>query len=225
MQVILEDIISSFEPYKNAKVAEGMKAYMRDKFAYLGIKSPIRKEISKPIVNEISKEPKSIVYPIIKALWEKPEREFHYLALDIYYRVAKKMMDETDIEMLEWMILQNSWWDTIDFISPKLVRLYFERYPEKRNEIVDKWIASNNIWLQRSTLLFHLKQKDEVDFYYMIETIERLTGSKEFFINKAIGWLLREHSKRLPEEIRDYILSNQDKLAPLSVREGLKYCG
>lgn len=224
MDALFSEIYATFKREENKEVAKGMKAYMRGQFDYLGLSSPIRKTLSKPIVTELSKEPRTIVYALIKTLWNHPEREFHYLALDLYLKVAKKMMEEEDIVLLEWMICQHSWWDTIDFIAPKLVRLYFDKFPNKRDEIIDRWIKSENIWLQRSSLLFQLKQKDEVDYAFMISTIERLTGTKEFFINKAIGWLLREHSKRIPEEIKAYIVSHQDQLSPLSVREGLKYC-
>jgi 3-methyladenine DNA glycosylase AlkD len=224
MDALFTEIYATFKREENEEVAKGMKAYMRGQFDYLGLSSPIRKALSKPIVAELSKEQKTIVYPLIKTLWNRPEREFHYLALDLYLKVAKKMMEEEDRVLLEWMICQHSWWDTIDFIAPKLVRIYFDKFPKKRDEIVDKWIKSGNVWLQRSSLLFQLKQKDEVDYPFMISTIERLTGSKEFFINKAIGWLLREHSKRIPLEIKAYIDSNQNQLSTLSVREGLKYC-
>jgi len=221
---LLDEIITIFKAQEDPLIASGMKAYMRNQFEYLGLTSPVRKSLSKPIVRELSKEPKTSVYSLIKTLWEQPEREFHYLALDLYFNVAKKMMDEKDIDLLEWMICQHSWWDTIDFIAPKLVRIYFDKFPTKRDEIIDRWIKTGNIWLQRSSLLFQLKQKDEVDYPFMIATIKRLSGTKEFFINKAIGWLLREHSKRIPLEIKAYILTHQNQLSPLSVREGLKYC-
>lgn len=224
MDALFTEIYATFKREENEEVAKGMKTYMRGQFDYLGLKSPIRKALSKPIVAELAKEPKTIVYPLIKNLWNRPEREFHYLALDLYFKVAKKMMEEEDHVLLEWMICQHSWWDTIDFIAPKLVRIYFDKFPHQRNKIVDNWIKSENVWLQRSSLLFQLKQKDEVDYPFMISTIERLTGSKEFFINKAIGWLLREHSKRIPLEIKAYIDSHQNQLSTLSVREGLKYC-
>lgn len=222
MDALFSEIYATFKREENEAVAKGMKAYMRGQFDYLGLSSPIRKTLSKPIVTELSKEPRTIVYALIKNLWNRPEREFHYLALDLYLKVAKKMMEEEDGVLLEWMICQHSWWDTIDFIAPKLVRLYFDKFPNKRDEIIDRWIKSENIWLQRSSLLFQLKQKDEVDYAFMISTIERLTGSNEFFINKAIGWLLREHCKRIPEEIKAFIVSHQEQLSPLSVREGLK---
>lgn len=224
MNSLLDHIINDFKSNQNPLVADGMKAYMRDQFDYLGITSPIRKALSKPIVNEVAKETKSVVYPLIRALWERPEREFHYLALDIYQNVAKKMMDEADIELLENLICNHSWWDTIDFISPKLVRMYFDKFPGSRNDVVDGWVESGNVWLQRSALLFQLKQKDEVDLPYMFRIILRLSGGKEFFINKAIGWLLREHSKRIPKEIRFFIEEHENQLSGLSRREGLKYC-
>ncbi len=64
-------------------------------------------------------------------------------------------------------------------------------YPEQRKKYVEKWIASSNIWLHRSILIFQLKHKDNVDIQLLSYGINSLLGSKEFFFNKAIGWSLR----------------------------------
>ena len=223
MKVVLDQILHEFQTNGDADISKGMKDYMRGQFDYYGIKSPLRREISRPFIKEVSKESKENVYELIEMLWKQPQRECHYLALDIYYKVAKKMVEKKDMPFLEWMIQTNSWWDTIDGIAPKIFRTYFDKFPEERDKKVAEWIASDNIWLQRSALLFQLKQKDEVDLNFMFKTIKKLTGSNEFFINKAIGWLLREHSKRIPREIEEFIEQNKGELSNLSIREGTKY--
>jgi 3-methyladenine DNA glycosylase AlkD len=223
MKAVLDQILEVYQTNGDAEISRGMKDYMRGQFDYFGIKSPLRREISKPFIKEVSKESKENVYALIEMLWKQPQRECHYIALDLFYKVAKKMLEKKDMPFLEWMIQTNSWWDTIDGIAPKIFKIYFDKFPEERDKKVDVWIASDNIWLQRSALLFQLKQKDEVDLNFMFKTIKRLTGTNEFFINKAIGWLLREHSKKIPGEIEEFIEENKEVLSNLSIREGIKY--
>jgi 3-methyladenine DNA glycosylase AlkD len=118
------------------------------------------------------------------------------------------------------MILQKSWWDTVDFIAVNLVGAYFKVFPHKRNVITQKWMASNNIWLQRSCLLFQLKYKELLDTEFLANTISSLLGSQEFFINKAIGWVLREYSKTNQEWVIHFV--SNTPLNSLSEREALR---
>jgi 3-methyladenine DNA glycosylase AlkD len=77
------------------------------------------------------------------------------------------------------------------------------------------------MWLRRSSIIFQLHLKKDTDTMLLAEAIEKNLGSKEFFINKAIGWALREYSKTDPEWVRAFISSHE--LAPLSVKEASKY--
>lgn len=81
------------------------------------------------------------------------------------------------------MVINKSWWDTIDFIAPKLIGEYFKVYPKQRDKYVRKWIASENIWLQRSSILFQLNYKDNFDTEFLTLVINSLPGSKDFFIH------------------------------------------
>ena len=82
-------------------------------------------------------------------------------------------------------------------------------------------MSSGNIWLQRTCLLFQLSYRSETDVDLLVKLIGELNGSKEFFINKAIGWILREYSKTDAEFVINYVDSID--LAPLSRREALKW--
>ena len=117
--------------------------------------------------------------------------------------------------------MNDSWWDTIDFISTKLVAQYFISFPEKRDEVIDRWISSGNLWLRRSAILFQLKYKDRMDIHFLVGIIERLIPSQEFFINKAIGWVLREYAKTNPGWVQSYVETTP--LSNLSKREALKH--
>ncbi|MCB9224482.1 MAG: DNA alkylation repair protein [Crocinitomicaceae bacterium] len=219
-----DKIISTYTKLGNPELAVGMKAYMRDQFDFFGVKSPDRKEINKVFFKEVKLLSRDEVFELTKKLWERPEREMHYLGQELMDKVGKKVItNKADIKFLEYLILNNSWWDTVDFVAPRLMKTYFEKFPEERNKKVDEWIASDNIWLKRSALLIHLKMANKVDLPYMFETILRLNGTKEFFINKAIGWVLREHSKKHKVEIQKFIDAHGKELSNLSFKEGTKY--
>ncbi|MBD3637785.1 MAG: DNA alkylation repair protein [Crocinitomicaceae bacterium] len=219
----IQEIRTVYQQSANPEHAKSMQDYVRGKFKFFGIKAPLRREISKPFIGEVKNSTREEVFDLVKSLWNQPERELHHLGQEILFRAKKHLDEKEDIEFLQWMVLNNSWWDTVDYIAPKLMKEYFEKFPEMRNKKVDEWVASDNIWLKRSALLIHLKQKENPDLPYLFETILRLTGSKEFFINKAIGWVLREHAKKRPEIIYNFVKKHEKSLSNLSVKEALKH--
>ena len=156
---------------------------------------------------------------LTKTLWMKPQRETQYLSQELAMKYIKKFNKE-DVVLIEFMVSHKSWWDTVDFIATKLLGEYFKMYPVQREIVIKKWLKSNNIWLQRSCLLFQLKYKEEVDTVFLSYVICSLLGSNEFFINKAIGWVLREYSKTNPGWVVDFVKTTE--LSALSKREALR---
>ncbi|MBE9467999.1 MAG: DNA alkylation repair protein, partial [Bacteroidetes bacterium] len=148
-----------------------------------------------------------------------PEREYQYFAQELLF-LNHKQLEIEDIILFEFMIKNKSWWDTIDVISTKLVGEYFKIYPCQKIKYINSWLSSNNIWLQRSCVLFQLNYKDKLDKELLCYIINSLTGSDEFFINKSIGWILRSYSRINPEWVIDFV--NKTELSKLSVREGLR---
>jgi len=152
-------------------------------------------------------------------LWHKPQRDYHYFAQELLFKYHQHF-EKKDITIFEFMAVHNSWWDTVDFIATKLMGTYFKKFPENRKIYVEKWLKSNNIWLQRSALLFQLKYKERLDTQVLAAAINSLIGSKEFFINKAIGWVLREYSRTNPQWVLDFVYNTN--LHSLSRREALR---
>ena len=156
---------------------------------------------------------------IITELWSKPQREFQYFAIDLNRKYLKKI-EFQDIELFELMITNKSWWDTVDLIATNLVGAYFKLFPEQIIPVTKKWMNSDNMWLQRTCLIFQLKYKEEIDTDLLTDYILQLKDTKEFFINKAIGWILREYTRTNPEWVIDFV--NKHELSNLSKREALK---
>jgi 3-methyladenine DNA glycosylase AlkD len=157
---------------------------------------------------------------ILRELWALPEREFQYVATSLLGRFDKQIPAEF-IETLEFLLVTKSWWDTVDTISTGVVGLHFKRFPEVREVYLTKWRRSENFWLRRTSILFQLNYKAETDFGLLCEIIRENLGSKEFFINKAIGWALRQHTRVDPAAVREFVAVTP--LHPLSAREALKW--
>lgn len=217
------EIFEIFKAHQNENLIPGMKAYMKNKFEFFGIKSPIRKEISKPILAACKTLDKKETVKLCKELFKYPQREFHYLACDILIQNTKKKLVIEDIKWIEHFIITNSWWDTVDSVAPKLAGAYFLKFPSQIKTQTQNWLNSKNIWLIRSAILFQLKYKDKTDLPFAFEIILKTSNTKEFFINKAIGWLLRENAKRVPDVIESFVNQHEQKLSTLSRREALKH--
>lgn len=219
MKAFINTLIIEFEKHINTKVASEQKAYMRNQFEYYGLKAAERREIQKPFFIKQYLPNKSELNTIVKSLWEKPQRDYQYFSQELAFKYVKHL-ELKDIKLFEYMITHKSWWDTVDFISVKLMGAYFKTFPEQKVKYVKKWLKSDNIWLQRSALLFQLKYKKDLDTELLSSTINTLLGSKEFFINKAIGWVLREYSKTNPKWVLKFV--NNTDLNTLSKREALR---
>ncbi|HEY8362578.1 MAG TPA: DNA alkylation repair protein [Tissierellaceae bacterium] len=212
------DIIQIFYNNRNEENAVPMAKYMKNQFPFLGLKKPDRTALSKGFLNEKKKD-KEIDWDFIFRCYELPEREFQYLAIDYMSKVAN-LFQPDDMKKIEKLITKKSWWDTVDAISP-IVGHIAMKYPEIKETILTKWMESDNIWLKRVSILFQLKYKDKTDTEFLKKAILKNANTNEFFINKAIGWALREYSKTNKEWVRSFIENN--KLSKLSVREGSKY--
>ncbi|MCR2043458.1 DNA alkylation repair protein [Anaerosalibacter massiliensis] len=215
----IDEIIGIFKENSNKDNIKQMEKYMKNNFQFLGIKAPQRRKISRVFLRKDNRPRYDQIEIVVKKLWELPEREYQYFACDLLEKYNKDFSREI-INLFEYMIIYKSWWDTVDIISKKLVGEYFKQFPKERDEYIKKWIKSNNIWLQRTTILFQLGYKDRTDIELLFNIIEILKDKDEFFIQKAIGWALREYSKTNPKIVKEFI--ENTKLSPLSEREGMK---
>jgi 3-methyladenine DNA glycosylase AlkD len=219
MNEYLDTLKYEFESAANPTVALQQKAYMRDQFEFYGLTAPERRRIQKPFLVQKSLPGKEELAPIIKELWQKPQREYQLFSMDLASKYVKQF-EENDIGLFEYMVTHKSWWDTVDIVANHLMGAYFKLYREEVAIYVEKWLQSNNMWLQRSALLFQLKYKQALDTEILRYCINSLSGSNEFFINKAIGWVLREYSRTNPDWV--ITLVDTTELSALSRKEALR---
>lgn len=86
-----------------------------------------------------------------------------------------------------------------------------------------EWSVSDNIWLKRVSIDFQHKYKDKTNTELLEKIIYNNLGSNEFFVNKAIGWSLRDYSKVNPEWVKGFLDKYKEQLSALSIKEASKY--
>lgn len=219
MHPFIEPVYEALKKQADPANAAAMKAYMIHHFDFFGIKTPVRDAIVKPYLKTNSLSSASELEEVIKLLWAMPERELQYFAIDVFV-THKKYWNSTSIKLIEYCIIHQSWWDTVDGICSDWLGNYFKLNPEQVILITSQWNKSNNIWLQRSSILFQKSYKKATDTILLTNYILNCKDSKEFFIRKAIGWALREYSKINPEWVIAFVTKN--KLSLLSEKEALK---
>lgn len=216
----LQVLESRFMAHADAEISLQMKKYMKDRFEFYGIKSPLRSKLYREHKKQFGLIPTDKKSKIVRCCWNAPQREWQYFAMEFLGKETKKA-DQQLIELYEFMIVNKSWWDSVDYIAVNLVGPFLQKFPERISGLTEKWMDSGNMWLQRTCILFQLKYKSNTDTELLERFIIRLMDSKEFFIRKAIGWALREYSKTNPEYVKEFVLTHQ--LSGLSHREALKW--
>ena len=214
----VEKLQEELESFHNKDQAKKMEKYMRNQFPFLGVKTPERRKAVKAAIEQTRNPDFQVIQFLVEQLWLLPEREYQNAALDLLGRV--KQFPEGAIALIEQLIVTKSWWDTVDSLAVHSSGNYFKQYPEQISSITDKWINSENMWLNRSALLFQISYKEKTDWPLLKRAILIHSESKEFFIQKAIGWALREYSKTDPSTVKNFI--EEHALAPLSKREASK---
>ena len=205
--------------HKNEEQAQKMSKYMLNKFEYIGIKTPERRKIFKNFFSEYKNEEK-IDWEFVNKCWENKYREFQYVAAD-YLKNMKDKLTIDDIPKLKQLVLEKSWWDTIDNLDMTIGALALK--DSNVNKILLEWSLDENIWLRRIAIDHQLLRKEKTNTELLEKILKNNLGQAEFFINKAIGWALRDYSKISPEWVKNFIEENKEKMAKLSIKEASKY--
>jgi len=220
MHPYLLPLLSLFEQHADPAQAAGMTKYLRDQFEHLGIKTPERRELQKKFYAKHGLPPVAELDSIVRELWALPQREYQYTAVGLIGRMAEQIPPDF-IKTIEYLIVTKSWWDTVDSLAGEIVGIHFRRFPKVREKYLARWGKSENFWLRRSCILFQLNYKEETDFPLLCDIIRENLGSEEFFINKAIGWALRQYARTDPQAVTKFVKCTA--LDPLSRREAMKH--
>ncbi|MGO4995542.1 DNA alkylation repair protein [Jeotgalibaca porci] len=213
------NLFEELKSLQDSERAVSMAAYMRNQFPFLGIAATPRKLVAKSYFR-IALQEHIIDFDFVEKCFQQQEREYQQLAVD-YLLSIQNLLTPEDLNRIKKYIVTKSWWDTVDGLDGVVGSMTL-RYPELKKVMVE-WSQTDNIWLRRVAIDHQLLFKNKTDTLLLAEIITNNFGTKEFFINKAIGWSLRDYSKTNPQWVKDFIQKHSSQMAPLSIREGSKY--
>lgn len=216
----VQSLVEVYEQYSDPEFAAWSERYFKDHFKFLGIRTPQRRKMTNQFIKEHGLPQKGGLEAVISSLWSLPEREYQRAALDILQKM-KRELSSADMQWLTGLVVTRSWWDTIDVLSPHIFGHLFSNDEKLIKQYAEDWIEDDNIWLQRTALLYQSFYKDKTDEGRLYRFILKQKDSDEFFVQKAIGWALREYSKTDPDSVERFVSKHQ--LKPLSRREALKH--
>ena len=220
MSLVLE-LEKTLRAHANPERARGQAAYMKHHFVFLGITTPDRRLLQRAVILNHSMQAWGTVATAVRALWAMEEREFQHAAIELAIHY-EKLWPQGFFLLAQRMVTTKSWWDTVDDLAANVVGPLVQRYPAVRAQ-VDGWVASPNLWLRRTALIYQLNYKDQTDEARLFAACRALTHEREFFIRKAIGWALRQYARTHPAAVRKFLRENRQTLSPLSQREAAKH--
>lgn len=204
----------------NTADAAAMAAYMRNQFPFVGVKTPARKQQTRPLLQASRAWSTAQVLAAVAALYARPEREYQYAAIDLA-RKHVRTYQLADIQALAGYVTVKPWWDTVDAWRP-LFWDYVCLHPEQLAAVWALFFGQPDFWLRRVAITLQLQAKADTDLARLTAAIDEDRATPEFFIQKAIGWALRQYSKTDATWVRAFIAARPD-LSKLAVREASKY--
>lgn len=203
--------------------AAGMQAYMKSAMPYHGVQAPMLRKVCNATFAGVRFAGASDWQQLVLELWRGARfREERYAALYLAAdRRAREFQTPHAIAMYEEMIVTGAWWDYVDNIATQRIGAILRAYPGPMRRKMLAWSRSRDIWKRRTAILCQIGFKAETDLELLYACIEPSLGSREFFLQKAIGWALRQYAWTDTAAIEKYVRLNHARLSALSCREAL----
>lgn len=220
---LLPRLRQALQPLADPERAAPMRAYMKNQFAFLGVAAPVRRAAVAALVRPRLVQAELLA--LAEGLWQCPEREYRYTAIDLLARHARSL-GPADVPWLLALAQRDPWWDTVDglagVVGDVLLAAVLAR-PDDAQQPMDAALHHPSLWVRRIAMLHQLGWKQHTDTQRVLAYALALGHEDEFFIRKAIGWALRDLARTQPETVRQFVLANASGLSALTVREATKH--
>ncbi|MEM6992008.1 MAG: DNA alkylation repair protein [Myxococcota bacterium] len=202
--------------------AEGEKRYLKSDLTFLGVTVPGVRALGKAFARAHADLERTDLLGLVSATWGTEIHELRSLSIAVMAHFPA-LMRATDMARLETMLGAAGTWAHVDWLATTTVADLVERFVSARRRL-DRWATDDNFWIRRSAMLALLPplRRGAGDFDGFAAIALPMLGDKEFFIRKAIGWVLREVSKKRPELVIAFLDAHAAEMSGLSVREATK---
>jgi 3-methyladenine DNA glycosylase AlkD len=215
-------IEAALAPLGTKARAKGAKAYLKSDLAFLGVDAPRLRATVLGLVRTAAPDHAPLI-AAVEALWARPVFELRAAAVELLVRYVT-LLGPDDVPLLERLIREARTWALVDAIAPQVMGVLVVAHPAL-TATLDRWSTDDDFWVRRAAMLALLVplRKGGGDFERFGRYADAMLEEREFFIRKAIGWILREVSKQRPALVYDWLLPRATRAAGLTVREATKY--
>jgi 3-methyladenine DNA glycosylase AlkD len=201
--------------------AQGEKRYLKSSLDFLGVRVPdVRREV-RAVARMIDSHDELV--SLVEDLWSAPVHE-RRLAAALLLDTRADLLGPDDLVLIERLVRESKTWALVDVLAGTVLGKILLAHPEAADDL-DRWASDDDFWIRRSALLSQGKPlKEGAPFDRFARYADSMLDEREFFIRKAIGWVLRTIARRSPDDaaaVRAFLAANGDELSPLSKREAL----
>ena len=205
-----------------AKRAIGEKAYLKSDLDFTGtLVSQTRSEVTR-LTGELALDGSALL-DLVAALWSKPVFERRLAAIMLLQRFPR-FLSVADLPVLEQLARESRTWALLDYLAVDVLGRLVESDPARTSPVMDRWSGDDDFWVRRASLLAELRPiRRGADPDRFLTRATMMLDEREFFIRKAIGWVLRETGKRRPAEVAAWLGPRTDRVSGVTMREAVKY--
>jgi 3-methyladenine DNA glycosylase AlkD len=203
--------------------AEASKRYLKSELEFLGVDTKTMRAAVRRALKTAAPLERAGLLALVRALWSSGVFELRAVAVEAL-AMQGPLLRKTDIAVVERLLRASHTWALVDFLAVHVAGPLVIRFPELGSTL-DRWATDPDFWLRRAAMLALLLplRRGEGDFGRFARYAEAMLGEKEFFIRKAIGWVLRETGKRRPELVDAWLHGRILRASGVTVREAVRY--
>jgi len=220
---IVGEIERALRSLGTSERAAGAKRYLKSDLEFIGVATtPFRAAITGVLRGRPPLDRASLL-TAARGLWERPVFELKAAAVELLDRHHRLLVAE-DLGPVESMLRQSRTWALVDWLAARVAGPLIEESPELGRDL-DRWAEDDELWMRRAALLALLPalRRGGGDFERFGRYADRMLDEREFFIRKAIGWVLREIGKKRPEVVVEWLQPRLGRASGITVREAVKH--
>ncbi|GAA0331720.1 DNA alkylation repair protein [Actinoallomurus spadix] len=216
----LDQILAELRALGDSARAEREKRYLKSDLRHLGVPVPA---IRKVAVRAAAGRSREQTLDLALGLWREPVHELRMVAVEVLIR-NWTLLKARDLPIVERMIRESHTWAYVDFLAIKVVGALVWRYPRLATTL-DLWPGDENLWIRRTALLALILRIriGDGDLTRLSEYGDLLIEEREFFIRKALGWVLRELSKKDPAWVTAWVRDRTTRISGVTLREAVRH--
>ena len=221
-RALADELESRIREHADPTRAASERAYLKSELDFFGAGVPAIRVVVRAFAHDHDLDRRALV-ALVRVLWQRPEHEQRVAAIELLSR-HKRLLTADDLPLIESLIRRSYTWAYVDALAIDIAGDLVEREPTLLREL-DRWAKDDDFWVRRAAMLALLRplRRGDGDWDRVARYADAMLEEREFFIRKAIGWVLREVSKRRPELVFEWLLPRASRAPGVTVREAVRY--